>query len=258
MTFHIITIFPKIFSAKGGPASGGDSYGYFGSSIIKRAINNKIINIKIHNLRDYTTDKHRTTDDTPYGGGAGMVMKIEPIYRCVQSLSSKFSVKGGSASGGKVQSSKLRSSLRSRIILFSAKGKRYVQKDAKRLAKYDNLILICGRYEGVDERVAKYIADEEISIGDYVLTGGEIPAMVLTDSITRLLPGVLGNIRSLQEESFSKRTPDTRRQVPDAFLEYPQYTRPENFRRWKVPKILLSGNHKKIREWRKKQSKITN
>ncbi|MDP1845440.1 MAG: tRNA (guanosine(37)-N1)-methyltransferase TrmD [Candidatus Moranbacteria bacterium] len=221
MNFHIITIFPKIFDS------------YFSESIVKRAREKKLIDIKIHNLRDYTADKHKTVDDTPYGGGAGMVLKIEPIWRCVQFLSSKL----------KAQSSKVR---KTRVILFSAKGKRYTQADAKRLAKYDNLILICGRYEGVDERVAKYLADEEISIGEYVLTGGEIPAMAIVDSITRLVPGVLGNVESPKDESFSKK----------GYLEYPQYTKPAEFQKWKVPEILLSGNHKEIDIWRKKNSKL--
>lgn len=210
MKFHIITIFPEIFRS------------YFNESIIKRAQKNNLIDIRIYNLRDWTKDKHKKVDDTPYGGGAGMVMQIQPIYDCVKSLKAK----------------------KSRVVLFSAKGKKYTQADAKRLAKYENLILICGRYEGVDERVAKYIADEEISIGDYVLTGGEIPAMVLVDSITRLIPGVLGNPESLKEESFN--TEET---------EYSQYTKPEDFNGWKVPKVLLSGNHQKIEEWRKKNRK---
>ena len=217
MKFDIITIFPAIFTS------------YFNESILKRAQEKGAIKIEVHNLRDYTTDRHKTVDDTPCGGGAGMVLKIEPIYRCVQFLKSKV----------KSQKSKVR------IILFSAKGKKYTQKDAKRLSKYDQLIFICGRYEGVDERVAKYIADEEISIGDFVLTGGEIPAMVVLDSITRLLPGVLGNKESSKDESHSQ----------EGYLEYPQYTKPENFQKWKVPKILLSGNHKEIENWRKKNSK---
>ena len=156
-----------------------------------------------------------------------MVFKIEPIYKSIKSIKSK------------VESKKCRT------ILFSAKGKKYTEKDAKRLAKYDQLIFICGRYEGVDERVAKYIADEEISIGDFVLTGGEIPAMIVVDSITRLLPGVLGNEESSKDESHSQK----------GYLEYPQYTKPEEFNKWKVPKILLSGNHKEIESWRKKNSK---
>jgi tRNA (guanine37-N1)-methyltransferase len=223
VNFHIITIFPKIFDS------------YFSESILKRAQAKELISIDIHNLRDYTEDKHKTVDDTPYGGGAGMVLKIEPIWRCIQSLNLKF----------KIKNLKLKSSLRSRTILFSAKGKKYTQKDARRLAKYENLIMLCGRYEGVDERVAKNLVDEEISIGDYVLTGGEIPAMIVVDSVARLIPGVLGNKESAQNESHSV----------EGQLEHPQYTKPEEFNGWKVPKILLSGNHKEIEKWRQKNSK---
>lgn len=222
MKFDIITIFPKIFGS------------YFSESIIKRAQERKLVEIRIHNLRDFTTDKHRTVDDTPYGGGAGMVLKIEPIWRCIQFLKSKINPPVGE-----------RKSRETRIILFSAKGKKYTQKDAMRLSKYDNLILLCGRYEGVDERVAKYIADEEISVGDYILTGGEIPAMVLVDSVSRLIPGVLGNEESVETESHSQA----------GYLEYPQYTKPEKFLGWEVPEVLLGGNHGKIEEWRKKHSK---
>jgi len=233
MTFHIITIFPKIFDS------------YFSESIMGRAQKNKKVNIKIYNLRDFAGDKRGTVDDTPYGGGAGMVMKVEPIYKCLEAIKSKFAhsptFSSRSLEKGRDSSSKPNFS---RVILFSAKGKRYTQADARRLAKYKNLVLICGRYEGVDERVAKYLADEEISIGDYVLTGGEIPAMVIVDSVTRLMPGVLGNAYSLEKESFSQ----------PGYLEYPQYTKPADFRGWKVPKVLLGGNHKKIEEWRKKRS----
>lgn len=230
MKFNIITIFPEIFSS------------YFGESIIGRAQKERLIDIEIHNLRDYTKDKHKKVDDTPYGGGAGMVMQVQPIYDCVNFIKSQIT-STKSQTNSKLQIS----NNNRRIILFSAKGKKYTQSDAERLAKYDNLILICGRYEGVDERVAEHIADEEISIGDYVLTGGEIPAMILVDSISRLIPGVLGNPESLKEESFSK--------ITDAILEYPQYTKPEEFEGWKVPEVLLSGNHKKIEDWRKKQGK---
>ncbi|PIP28097.1 MAG: tRNA (guanosine(37)-N1)-methyltransferase TrmD [Candidatus Moranbacteria bacterium CG23_combo_of_CG06-09_8_20_14_all_35_22] len=216
MKFDIITIFPEIFGS------------YFNESILKRAQKNNLIEIKIHNLRDFTLDKHKTTDDTPYGGGAGMVMKIEPIYESIKFIKLKVKNK------------------KTRTILFSAKGKKYTQSDAKRLSKYDNLIFICGRYEGVDERVAKYLADEEISVGDFVLTGGEIPAMILVDSISRLLPRVLGNSESTKNESHNSKN----------YLEHSQYTKPEKFLNWKVPEILLSGNHKKIEEWRKKNSKF--
>ena len=230
MAFHIITIFPKIFDS------------YFSESIIKRAREKKLIDIKIHNLRDYTTDKHKTVDDTPYGGGAGMVLKVEPIYDCLKAIKIQIS-KSKLQIKSQAKNPKYR---KPRILLFSAKGKRYAQADAKRLAKYDNVVMICGRYEGVDERVAKYLVDEEISIGDYILTGGEIPAMVVVDSITRLIPEVLGNAESTKDESFSR----------VGYLEYPQYTKPAEFKKWKVPEILLSGDHKKIDIWRKKSSKL--
>jgi len=230
MTFHIITIFPKIFDS------------YFNESILKRARTNKLINIKIHNLRDWTTDKHKTVDDTPFGGGAGMVMKIEPIYKALRSIA-PFN-KGGEGD------------LKSKTILLSAKGKTWNQQLAIKYAKLDNIILVCGRYEGVDERIKKFI-DEEISIGDYVLTGGEIGALAIIDSLTRLLPGALGNADSAKYESHS--TPGV--------LEHPHYTRPEVFtasplqrggrgvKSYRVPKILLSGDHKRIADWRSKKSK---
>ncbi|MDD4271210.1 MAG: tRNA (guanosine(37)-N1)-methyltransferase TrmD [Patescibacteria group bacterium] len=222
MTFHIITIFPKIFDS------------YFNESILKRARTNKLIDIKIHNLRDWTTDRHKTVDDTPFGGGAGMVMKIEPLYKALQSI--PLFNKGG------------KGNLKTKTILLSAKGKTWNQKLAKSHSKLNDIILICGRYEGVDERITKFI-DEEISIGDYVLTGGEIGAMAIIDSITRLLPGALGNADSAKNESHS---------VPGV-LEHPQYTRPEIFtasgKSYRVPKVLISGNHKKIADWRAKKSK---
>ncbi|MFA6306499.1 MAG: tRNA (guanosine(37)-N1)-methyltransferase TrmD [Patescibacteria group bacterium] len=230
MTFHIITIFPHIFNS------------YFNESILKRAQTNKLINIKIHNLRDWTTDKHKTVDDTPFGGGAGMVMKIEPLYKAVESI--KYQV----AKNNKKFLNTKYLIHDTRTILFSAKGKTWNQKLAKSHAKLDNIILICGRYEGVDERITKFI-DEEISIGDYVLTGGEIGAMAIVDSITRLLPGALGNADSTKFESHT---------IP-GILEHPQYTRPEIFiangKKFRVPKVLLSGNHKKIADWRAKKSK---
>jgi len=218
MEISFLTIFPKIFDC------------YLNESILKRAQKKKLIKFNIVNIRDFATDKHKTVDDKPYGGGPGMILKIEPIFLALKSLKLKSRIK----------------SQKSRIVLLSAKGKTFDQKMAYRLAKYNHLIFICGRYEGVDERVAKYLADEEISIGNYILTGGELPAMVIADAITRLIPGVI-RPESLKEESFSK--------LKTKFKEYPQYTRPENFMGWKVPKILLSGNHKKINEWRKKHSK---
>ncbi|MCX6738360.1 MAG: tRNA (guanosine(37)-N1)-methyltransferase TrmD [Candidatus Parcubacteria bacterium] len=231
--FDIITIFPEIFDS------------YFNESIIKRAQKRKLVKINIHNLRDSATDRHHTVDSRPYSGGAGMILKADIILKAVKKIiNRKINNKGR------------------RIILFSAKGKPFNQNKARELAKkYEQVILICGRYEGVDERVAKYIADEEISIGEYVLTGGEIPAMVVVDAVSRLIPGVIKN-ESLKEESFT---------LEDK--EYPQYTRPEilepgkylknckfcppKFRKvkfWKVPKVLLSGNHKDIDDWKKKNS----
>ena len=203
MKFDIITIFPDIFQS------------YFSESIIKRAQKKGLIKIKIHNLRDFTNDKHKTVDDSPYGGGPGMVMKVEPIFKAVK---------------------KIKRNKGTKVILFSAKGKKFNQAMAQRFSKLNNLIMICGRYEGVDERVAKYIADEEVSVGDYVLTGGEIPAMIVVDAVSRFIPGVLGKHESLEEIKGS----------------YPVYTKPEKFNKWSVAKILLSGNHKKIEEWRKR------
>ncbi|MBU0963851.1 tRNA (guanosine(37)-N1)-methyltransferase TrmD, partial [Patescibacteria group bacterium] len=220
MRFDVITIFPEIFNS------------YFNESIIKRARKKKKINIKIHDLRKYTSDKHKTVDDRPYGGGPGMVLKIEPLYKCLKAIKKK-SARGGSATGGK-----------SKTILLSAKGKTFNQTLASHYKNLDQLILICGHYEGVDERIKKYI-DQEISIGNYVLTGGEVPAMVIVDSITRLIPGVLGDKNSPKDETFSK---------SKYYIEYPHYTRPENFKGQKVPEVLLSGNHSKIANWRQKQS----
>ena len=208
--FHILTIFQKIFDS------------YFNESILKRAQEKKLIKIKIHNLRDFTNDKHKTVDDSPYGGGPGMVLKIEPIYKAVRAIT-------------KIQDTRYKTK-KTRVILFSTRGKKFDQKTAQRLAKYKNLILICGRYEGVDERVAKYIADEEISVGDFILSGGELPAMILAEAVSRFIPGVLGKQESLETIKGS----------------YPVFTRPENFNDWKVPKLLLSGDHKKIDNWRRR------
>lgn len=211
--FDIITIFPEIFDS------------YFKQSLIKRAIDKRLIKIKVHDLRKWAKDKHKTVDDKPYGGGIGMVMKVEPIYKAVRAVRKKG---------------------RSRVILFSPGKKKFNQRMAHKFSKLDQLILICGRYEGIDERVAKYIADEEISIGDYVLMGGELPAMIVIETVARLIPGVVGKPQFLKERMAKGR----------GFVEYPQYTRPENFKGWKVPKVLLSGNHRKIEEWRKKHQKI--
>lgn len=246
MQFDIITIFPDMFKS------------YFSESIIKRAQEKKLIKINIHNLRDYTKDKHKTVDDTPYGGGAGMILKVEPIFSATQKIV---------ASSEHSRTIPLKRKLRDRqvsslkTILLSAKGKKFDQKMARKFSKLDQIILICGRYEGVDERVAKHIADEEISIGDYVLTGGELPAMIITDAISRLVPGVIKE-ESLLEESFSidkKSGKKTKRKTENgkrkAQREYPQYTKPKVFRKWRAPKVLLSGNHKKIEEWKERHIK---
>jgi tRNA (guanine37-N1)-methyltransferase len=227
MKFKIITIFPDIFTS------------YFNESIIKRAQKKGLVKIDIYNLRDFTGDKHKTVDDSPYGGGPGMVMMAEPIFKAVSALKKC-----------KMQNAKIK--IKEKVILFSPKGKKFDQKMAQRFSKLDKLIMICGRYEGVDERVAQYIADEEVSIGDYVLTGGEIPAMIVIDAITRLIPGVIAK-ESLREESFSL---SREKSLREEKYEYPQYTRPEttliNKKKRSVPPVLLSGNHKKIEEWRKK------
>lgn len=214
--FDVITIFPEMIAS------------YADASILGRAQKKKLIEVRAPNLRDWTTDKHRTVDDTPYGGGAGMLMKVEPIEKAV----------------GKLKGRKGREGKKVRVILTSASGKLFTQKDARRLAKYDQLIFICGRYEGVDHRVEKHVADETFSIGDYVLTGGELPALVMVDAIARMVPGVLGSKASLESESHDE----------EGMLEYPQYTKPERYKKWKVPAVLLSGDHKKIEEWRKKNT----
>lgn len=209
MKVDIITLFPKMFK------------GPFEEGIIKRAQEKKLVEIKIHDLRDWTVDRHKTVDDRPFGGGTGMILMIKPIYQALKKLKKK----------------------KSKIVLLTPQGKVFNQKIAKKLSKLDHLIFICGHYEGVDERIREHLVDEQISIGDYVLTGGELPAMVIVDTIVRLIPGVLEKKEAIKEESFVK-----------GLLEYPQYTRPANFRGWKVPAILLSGNHKKIQEWRKKKA----
>jgi len=244
MRFNILTIFPEAFIS------------YFKTSIIKRAQTKKLVQIHIFNLRKWANDKHQTIDDHPYGGGAGMIFMIEPIFKALKALTKKKQVKR-------------------RVILFSVSGKKFTQKDAERLKKYEEIIFICPHYEGVDARI-KNLVDEEISIGDYILTGGELPAMVVIDAITRLIPGVI-NEESLKEESFSpslfknlkikihppKFFEEKLRRVKDLYYEYPQYTRPEVFYpdpknkkiAWRVPKVLLSGHHQKIKEWQLKHMK---
>ena len=211
MQFDIITIFPNIFDS------------YFKESLIKKAIDKKLIKINIHNLRDFANDERKTVDDRPYGGGLGMVLMVEPIYKALKKIKKK----------------------NSRVILFTPRGKTFNQKKANNLKKYDQIIFICGRYEGIDERVKKLV-DEEISIGEYDLMGGEIPAMIVIETMSRLIPNVIGKQELLKERITKSK----------GFIEYPQYTRPEVFNKWKVPKVLLSGNHKEIGEWRDKRKKV--
>jgi len=212
----ILTLFPGMF------------VGPFQESIIKRAIARGLVSINIHNIRDYATDKHRTTDDYPFGGGPGMVMKPEPIFACAEAVLAQARAAGLTA--------------QPRIILMDPAGRLFHQTVAQELSREAHLILICGHYEGVDERVRQHLVTDEISIGDYILTGGELPAMVVVDAVVRLLPGVLAP-DALCEESISS-----------GLLEYPQYTRPAEFRGWRVPDILLSGHHALIARWRREQA----
>jgi tRNA (guanine37-N1)-methyltransferase len=207
MVIDILTLFPEMFA------------GPFDFSILRRAQDKSLVEINIHNLRKWTTDSYKTVDDRPYGGGAGMVMKVDIIDKAVTELKTDKSV----------------------VILTDAGGSKFNQTKAKSLAQKDHLIIICGHYEGVDHRVHEHIADEVISVGDYVLSGGELPTMTIVDAIVRLLPGVLGNEESLTEESHEN----------EGEVEYPQFTRPEEYKGWKVPEILLSGDHKKIKEWKR-------
>ena len=214
MDFDVITIFPEMFEA---PLAHG---------IVQRAVAAGIVRVRLCDLRDHATDRHRKVDDTPYGGGGGMVLMPEPVFRAVAAVKAAHPVEP------------------SRTILLCPQGTPYTQREAERLLGYRRLILICGRYEGVDERVREHLADEAVSIGDYVLTGGEIPAMVIIDSLTRLQPGALGAAETARLDSFSS-----------AGLGYPQYTRPPDFQGHKVPEVLLSGNHGAIAAWRRDRSR---
>lgn len=222
MNFHIITIFPEIFEK------------YFEVGVMGRAIKEGKIKLNLYNLRDYSKDKHHKVDDTPYGGGPGMVMSVEPIYYCLEDIKNKIKSEEVDIEKEKIKT-----------VLLSAKGVNFDQKKAVDYSeKNKHLILICGRYEGVDERVAENLVDEELSIGEYILSGGEVPAMAVIDSVARLIPGVLGNEKSLQQESFNS-------DIRSERFDFPVYTKPEKFNDWQVPEVLLSGNHKKIEKWRK-------
>jgi len=210
MKIDVVTIFPEMFD------------GPLGCSMIGRAREKKCLDINIHNLRDFTHDRHNTVDDAPYGGGCGMVMKPDPFFECLESIGDKEN---------------------RRVVMMCPQGRKFDQSYAFELAQTEHLVFICGHYEGIDERVRISLVDDEISIGDYVLTGGELPAMVVIDTVSRYIPGVLGKLESIDEESFSS-----------GLLEYPHYTRPPQFRGMDVPEILLSGNHELIRKWRLQQS----
>ena len=213
MRVDVLTVFPEVIHC-------GVDY-----SIVKRARDKDLLSVFVHNIRDFTTDKHRTTDEPPYGGGAGMVMKPEPIFAAAEHVKSEYWTE------------------QSRIILTSPQGEVFSQAKAVELSSCPHLVFICGHYEGVDERVREHLVTEELSIGDYVLTGGELPALVILDAVIRLIPGVLGGEQSALEESFS-----------DGLLEYPQYTRPAEYRGWTIPEVLLSGHHAEIAKWRRRQS----
>jgi tRNA (guanine37-N1)-methyltransferase len=213
MHFDILSLFPEMFDSP------------LNQSILKRALEQGLISIAIHNIRDYAADKHRMTDDTPYGGGGGMVMKPEPIFQAVEAIL-------GDDPGGPVP-----------VVLLSPQGRLFTQKVARELAAHPRILLICGRYEGLDERVREFLVDDEISLGDYVLTGGEIPAMVIVDAVSRLVPGVLGDPSATLKDSHAQ-----------GLLEHPQYTRPAIFRGRAVPEALLSGHHGEIAVWRRREA----
>jgi len=210
MTFHVLTIFPEFFR------------GPFEHGVVQRACEAGLIEIQVHDLRQWTSDRHRTVDDRPFGGGEGMLLKAEPIFEAVEAI---WPERGEGR----------------KVILLSAQGRKFDQARAREYSGCQGLLLICGRYEGVDERVAEHLADEEISIGDYVLSGGELAAAVVVDAVARLKEGVLGNETSVVDESFGE----------DGLLDWPQYTRPAEFRGWKAPEVLLGGNHEEIRKWRR-------
>jgi tRNA (guanine37-N1)-methyltransferase len=238
MRFDLITIFPEFFS---GPLNYG---------ILRRAQETGIVEVNVQDLRVFTKDRHRTVDDRPFGGGEGMVMKPEPLFEAVEHLL-------GKAVGDATEKRPLDDG--TAIVLLSASGKRFDQETARRFAGLSRIILICGRYEGVDERVAQYLATEEISIGDFVLSGGELPAMLIVDAVTRLLPGSLGNEASSQNESFSSTLGEDamtavaqeRGTQPRMLLDFPHYTRPAEYRGWKVPEVLIGGNHAEVAAWRR-------
>jgi tRNA (guanine37-N1)-methyltransferase len=219
MKFEIFTLLPEVFPP------------YLESSILQRARQRGLIEVNVHNIRDYTHDRHHTTDDTPYGGGGGMVMKPEPVFEAVESVL-----------GRDVAQTQ---PIPVPVILLTPQGRVFTQRVAEELSAYERIALLCGRYEGVDERIREHLVSDEISIGDYVLTGGELPALMIIDAVSRLIPGVLGDPTGAEDDSHSM-----------GLLEYPHYTRPPEFRGWQVPEVLLSGDHGRIEKWRREQALI--
>jgi tRNA (guanine37-N1)-methyltransferase len=217
MQFEVFTLLPEVFPS------------YIESSILKRARQKGLLTVNVHNIRDYTHDKHRMTDDTPYGGGGGMVMKPEPVFEAVETV---LGSTAQTAADGSVP-----------VILLTPQGRVFTQFVADELSQYERIALICGRYEGIDERIREHLVTDEISIGDYVLTGGELPALILIDAVARLIPSVLGDPKGAADDSHAS-----------GLLEYPHYTRPPEFRGWKVPEVLLSGDHGKVAHWRRQQA----
>ena len=223
MTFEVITIFPDFFRS------------ILGYGVLKRALADGQASIRMHDLRDFTDDRHRTVDDRPFGGGPGMVFKPEPVFKAVAALEAE-------SPGGRFP-----------VILLSPQGRPFTQALAEEFASQERLVLICGRYEGVDERITEHLATDEISIGDFVLSGGELPAAIVMESVIRLLPGVLGNEESAWQESFTAPQAE-RREFRHGLLDCPHYTRPPEFQGWKVPEVLLSGNHQEIQRWRRRRA----
>jgi tRNA (guanine37-N1)-methyltransferase len=230
MQFEVFTLLPEIFPS------------YLDTSIIKRARERGLIHVHVHNIRDYTHDKHHTTDDTPYGGGGGMVMKPEPVFEAIESvLPKKHRDDVSVVEGQPLDATRGESDVP--IILLTPQGRVFNQSIAQELSQHSRIVLLCGRYEGVDERIREHLVTDEISIGDYVLTGGELPALILIDAISRLLPDVLGDPTGAEDDSHAM-----------GLLEYPHYTRPPEFRGWKIPEVLLTGAHAKIDKWRREQA----
>jgi tRNA (guanine37-N1)-methyltransferase len=217
MQFEVFTLLPEVFPP------------YLESSILQKARQRGLIDVRVHNIRDYTHDRHHTTDDTPYGGGGGMVMKPEPVFEAIETV---LGFQAGQAQPPSLP-----------VILLTPQGRVFTQRIAEELAAHERIALLCGRYEGVDERIREHLVTDQISIGDYVLTGGELPALMIVDAVSRLIPGVLGDPTGAEDDSHSM-----------GLLEYPHYTRPPEFRGWQVPEVLLSGDHARIEKWRREQA----